>query len=321
MRMPPTSHRFECPVAQGGHFPQAGTKPSTTWSPGARPVTPGPTSSTTPAPSWPPMIGRGTGMSPVSRCSSEWHMPDAASLIRTSPSLGGSSSMGSTLHASRSHRTAASVCTVPSQVCGATTTLMGPITEQQRSGRAPPAREVSVGSRTSRHRSEVRPGWHDPATSSRRAVSSASWPPFWQPSSLRFCGVAFFLATGLLAALLRAGAGWREAFFATVFLGPVAAFFLGAVALFFATVDFLAAVFFTPVALRSSGRRGLLGGLLGPVAFFAVGLLGDSGLLGGGLLCSGGLPLAAAALLAAEALCLVAFLAPIALAWRHQPAS
>ena len=116
MRMPPTSHRFECPVAQGGHFPQAGTKPSTTWSPGARPVTPGPTSSTTPAPSWPPMTGRGTGMSPVSRCSSEWHMPDAASLMRTSPSLGGSSSMGSTLQASRSHRTAASVCTVPPRI-------------------------------------------------------------------------------------------------------------------------------------------------------------------------------------------------------------
>ena len=43
-------------------------------------------------------------------------MPDAASLMRTSPSLGGSSSMGSTLHASRSHRTAASVCTVPPRI-------------------------------------------------------------------------------------------------------------------------------------------------------------------------------------------------------------
>ncbi len=35
MRMPPTSQRLECPVAQEGHFPQAGTNPSTTWSPPA----------------------------------------------------------------------------------------------------------------------------------------------------------------------------------------------------------------------------------------------------------------------------------------------
>ncbi len=97
IRTAPTSHRLECPVAHDGHWPQAGMKPNTTWSPGLRSVTPGPTSSTTPAPSWPPMIGSGTGMSPVTRCSSEWHMPDAASLTSTSPSLGGSSSMGSTL--------------------------------------------------------------------------------------------------------------------------------------------------------------------------------------------------------------------------------
>ena len=57
MRVAPTSHRLECPRAHDGHFPHAGMNPNTTWSPGARSVTPGPTSSTTPAPSWPPMIG------------------------------------------------------------------------------------------------------------------------------------------------------------------------------------------------------------------------------------------------------------------------
>ena len=37
-------------------------------------------------------------MSPVTRCSSEWHRPDAASSTSTSPALGGSSSISSTLH-------------------------------------------------------------------------------------------------------------------------------------------------------------------------------------------------------------------------------
>ena len=85
-------------VATGarGHLPQAGMKPKTTWSPGQA-VDPGPTSSTTPAPSWPPTMGRGPNMSPVRRCSSLWHMPEAAMRTRTSPYLGGSSSISSTL--------------------------------------------------------------------------------------------------------------------------------------------------------------------------------------------------------------------------------
>ena len=41
MRMAPTSHRLEWPVAHDGHLPQAGTKPNTTWSPGASRCTPG----------------------------------------------------------------------------------------------------------------------------------------------------------------------------------------------------------------------------------------------------------------------------------------
>ena len=59
--------------------------------------TPGPTSWITPAPSWPPMIGpQSSGMSPVLTWSSEWHIPDAASLISTSPAFGGSIRMSST---------------------------------------------------------------------------------------------------------------------------------------------------------------------------------------------------------------------------------
>ena len=87
-----------------------GMKPNTTWSPGASQLTPARPPRTTPAPSWPPMIGRANGRSPVTRCSSEWHMPDAASLTSTSPGLGGSSSISSTLQSlPTSHRIAALV--------------------------------------------------------------------------------------------------------------------------------------------------------------------------------------------------------------------
>jgi hypothetical protein len=43
-------------------------KPSTTWSPGLRPSTPGPVSTTVPAPSCPPTMGNPHGMSPVTTC-------------------------------------------------------------------------------------------------------------------------------------------------------------------------------------------------------------------------------------------------------------
>ena len=94
----PRSQRFWCPVEQLGQRPQEGMKPNTTWSPGFSQLTPSPTSSMTPAPSWPPMIGSANGRSPVTRCSSEWHMPDAAIFTSTSPGPGGSSSTSSTLH-------------------------------------------------------------------------------------------------------------------------------------------------------------------------------------------------------------------------------
>ncbi len=86
------------PRAQYEHLPQEGRKLITTWSPTSTSVTPSPISVTTPAPSWPPRIGSGTGMSPVTRCSSEWHRPLATILTRTSWAFGGSSSISSTSH-------------------------------------------------------------------------------------------------------------------------------------------------------------------------------------------------------------------------------
>ena len=84
------SHRLECPRAQLGQRPQAGTKPNTTWSPGATENTPAPTSMTTPAPSCPPIVGSGAvapSRSPVRRCSSLWHMPEACDLDQHLPRL------------------------------------------------------------------------------------------------------------------------------------------------------------------------------------------------------------------------------------------
>ena len=64
-----------------------------TWSPFFRLVTPGPTSTTTPAPSWPRMAGNSpSGSAPDRVKSSVWQMPVALISIRTSPALGPSRS-------------------------------------------------------------------------------------------------------------------------------------------------------------------------------------------------------------------------------------
>src|ERR1700733_12196657 len=91
-------------------------KLNTTWSPGDSHDTCSPTDLTTPAPSCPPMQGSRIGMSPVTRWSSEWHMPEACSSTSTSVAFGASSSMVSTDQGVlRSNRTAAWVCTgIPS---------------------------------------------------------------------------------------------------------------------------------------------------------------------------------------------------------------
>ena len=66
-------------LAPGGAVPadpQFGMNEQTTWSPGATRVTPGPTSSTMPAPSCPSTMGVRVIMSPVMRWRSEWHRPE-----------------------------------------------------------------------------------------------------------------------------------------------------------------------------------------------------------------------------------------------------
>src|SRR5918999_3300950 len=109
-RYMPNSHRLLIPCAHGRQRPHTGRKLKITRSPGERSGTPGPTSSTMPAPSWPPMMGSGQGRSPVRTCSSEWHRPLPRIETRTSPALGASSSISSTDHSlPRSHSTAARV--------------------------------------------------------------------------------------------------------------------------------------------------------------------------------------------------------------------
>src|SRR5271155_1730388 len=91
-------------------------KLNTTWSPGDSHDTCSPTDLTTPAPSCPPMQGSRIGMSPVTRWSSEWHMPEACNSTSTSVAFGASSSIVSMDQGVlRSNRTAAWVCTgIPS---------------------------------------------------------------------------------------------------------------------------------------------------------------------------------------------------------------
>src|SRR5262245_14934202 len=59
-----------------------------TWSPALTLVTPGPTSSTMPAASWPRTIGRGGVQSPFMMCQSLWQMPAAFTFTRASPACG-----------------------------------------------------------------------------------------------------------------------------------------------------------------------------------------------------------------------------------------
>ena len=108
----PRSQRFCRPDAHQKHVPHEGMKATATWSPSATWVTLGPTSVTMPAPSWPPTIGNmdltpiisrtsgGALMSPVRRCSSEWHMPDQTICTRTSRLPGGSISISSVFQGS-----------------------------------------------------------------------------------------------------------------------------------------------------------------------------------------------------------------------------
>src|SRR5690349_13783985 len=72
-------------------------KEKMTWSPLAKSLTPSPTSSTTPAPSWPSTSGSGSGIVPVIAERSEWQTPHAARRTVSSPRLGGSTLISSTV--------------------------------------------------------------------------------------------------------------------------------------------------------------------------------------------------------------------------------
>src|SRR6267378_1213731 len=69
---------------------------STTRSPTANPLVPSPTSTTSPAASWPRISGGGIGIVPLVADRSEWQTPQAPSLTVTSPRRGASTVISST---------------------------------------------------------------------------------------------------------------------------------------------------------------------------------------------------------------------------------
>ena len=79
------------PARQAAHAWQD-RKDSTTWSPGDTEVTPGPTCSTTPVPSWPKTLGNISAGRNERIVMSVWHSPVAKIRTSTSPSRGSSSS-------------------------------------------------------------------------------------------------------------------------------------------------------------------------------------------------------------------------------------
>src|ERR1700757_235626 len=104
-------HRFVRPDLQNLHSPHSGVYSGITWSPGLTEVTPGPTSSTTPPPSWPRMTGNmPSGSAPDSVNASVWQTPVATIRTSTSPAFGPSRSTCSMLSGlPASHATAARV--------------------------------------------------------------------------------------------------------------------------------------------------------------------------------------------------------------------
>ncbi len=83
--MNPARHRWVWPRLQDGHVPQAGSQHISTRSPADRPSTPSPTSTISPAPSWPGTKGAGCGSTPLIADRSEWHSPVARTRMRTLP--------------------------------------------------------------------------------------------------------------------------------------------------------------------------------------------------------------------------------------------
>ena len=85
------------PTSQALQRPQCDRVDTITVSPSFTAVTPGPTASITPAPSWPRTTGVGYGMTPSMTLRSEWQRPAALSATTTSPVRGARSSTSSTV--------------------------------------------------------------------------------------------------------------------------------------------------------------------------------------------------------------------------------
>jgi len=88
---PCSSQRWGWPLSQEWQWPQLGTKLRMTRSPDLTMVTPSPTDSTMPEPSWPSTAGNAMVASPFWKCRSLRHTPAARIFTSTSPRLGGSS--------------------------------------------------------------------------------------------------------------------------------------------------------------------------------------------------------------------------------------
>src|SRR5258708_6846543 len=70
------THRLVLPLLQNRHSPHSAVYSGMTWSPGLTLVTPSPTSTTMPAPSWPSTAGKmPSGSSPDSVNASVWQTP------------------------------------------------------------------------------------------------------------------------------------------------------------------------------------------------------------------------------------------------------
>src|SRR5690606_34655946 len=81
------------PDLQNRHSPHSAVYSGITWSPGATLVTPSPTSTTMPAPSWPRTAGNTpSGSSPDRVKASVWHSAVWVILTSTSPCFGGATS-------------------------------------------------------------------------------------------------------------------------------------------------------------------------------------------------------------------------------------
>src|SRR5690606_15691740 len=88
------THRLVLPDLQNSHSPHSAVYSGITWSPGLTLVTPSPTSTTTPPPSWPSTTGNSpSGSAPDSVNASVWHSAVWVIFTSTSPLRGGSTSI------------------------------------------------------------------------------------------------------------------------------------------------------------------------------------------------------------------------------------